>query len=560
MPKINIYKEDLEDLVGIKFDNIEFLEEALSYVKCELEEIYTDEDGYEVLKIETKDSVRIDLWSVEGIARELKSILGLDTSYPKLILEKSENYKIFVDSSLKEIRPYIAGVIIKDVKLDKKGVKSLIEFQEKINFSFGRRRKKLAIGMYDLDKIKFPLYYKLVDPKEYRYKPLNYSEEMYLDEIIEKTDKGKEYGWILNGLEKYPVLVDSDNKVLALIPILSSEDLKITENTRNIFVDITGTDLNAIEQVATTIAFNLFERGSSVVEVITVYDELEEIYPKIRVREIEINKKEIEDMIGIELSENEIEFLLKKLRYNVNIEGNRIRVIPPPYRYDIFDVVDIVEDLAISYGYNNLPKKKIEMVTFGGKTKTTKFVEKLEEICIGLGLIQIHTPVLSSRDILLDKMDRQEDLIELENPVSSSYAYIRDWLIPKLLEFLSKNTKEPYPQNIFEIGKIAKLKEGKITEELHLGIALASKDSDYSRGKSISEKVFKSLGINTRKLIYEREDHPSFIPGRRAIVIYENEKIAEVGEIHPKILEKFDVMMPVTVIEVNLSRLMNFLS
>ncbi len=560
MPKINIYKDDLEDLVGIKFDNIEFLEEALSYVKCELEEIYTDEDGYEVLKIETKDSVRIDLWSVEGIARELRSVLGLDTSYPKLILEKSENYKIFVDNNLREIRPYIAGIIIKDTKLDKKAIKSLIEFQEKINFSFGRRRKKLAIGMYDLDKIKFPLYYKLADPKEYKYKPLNYSEEMYLDEVFEKTDKGREYKWLLDRLEKYPVLVDSDNKVLALIPILSSEDLKITENTRNIFVDITGTDPNAIEQVATTIAFNLFERGSSIIEVVTAYDEFEEVYPKIRVREIEVNKKEIEDMIGVELSGNEIEFLLRKLRYDVNVEGNKIKVIPPPYRYDIFDIVDIAEDLAISYGYNNLPKKKIEIVTFGGKTKTTKFIEKLEEICVGLGLIQIHTPVLSSKDTLLDKMDRKVDLIELENPVSSSYAYIRDWLIPKLLEFLSKNTKEPYPQNIFEIGKIAKIERDKIVEELHLGIALASKDSDYSRGKSVLERILKSLDIDTKKIIYEREDHSSFIPGRRAIVIYENEKIAEIGEIHPKILEKFDIMMPVTAIEINLSKLMNILS
>ena len=218
----------------------EELNEYLLNIKCELDEI----EGNNA-KIEVKDFNRIDLYSLSGIARELSGILNIETGIPKFEIKDSD-YDLIVDKEMLNIRPYIVGAVVKNVKLNEDRLKDLIQLQEKISQSFGRNRQKVAIGTHNFDLIKFPVYYKLTSP-ETRFIPLGFDKELSLREILENTEAGKKYLYILNKYDKYPILIDSDNNIISFPPIINSNKIgKLDINTKNIFIDVSGTDLEKI--------------------------------------------------------------------------------------------------------------------------------------------------------------------------------------------------------------------------------------------------------------------------------------------------------------------------
>ena len=216
MPTISFSLKDLQDLVGKKI-SLEELPSLLEYAKADFE-------GYD----KETDEVRADfgdtnmpyLWSVEGVARLLKGIVGRESGIPSLTLKKGKE-SIIVENTVTKVRPYIAAFVAKNCVVNNYLIKQLIQLQEKLCETYGMRRKKVAVGVYSYAQIAWPVRYKAVIPAKTSFIPLESRKEMSLKEILESHPKGKEYAWILQGQPKYPLLVDSNKSILSFPPIIN---------------------------------------------------------------------------------------------------------------------------------------------------------------------------------------------------------------------------------------------------------------------------------------------------------------------------------------------------
>lgn len=545
MPTITFSLKDLQNLVGKKILPEE-LPELLAYAKADL-------DNYD----KTKDEVTADfgdtnlpyLWSVEGLARLLRGILGKEKGLPKLKINQG-NYKLIVETSITKIRPYIAAFVAKDCKIDDYLLKQIIQLQEKLCENYGRKRKKLAIGVYRYSKIRFPVYYKAVQPNKIKFIPLEFKKEMDLKEILEEHPKGQEYAWILEGFEKYPVLIDDSNNVLSFPPIINSNETgKLEENDRDLFFEVTGTDFDAVIVACNIFAHALSDRGFKIFSVDIKYPSKKIATPLITDESIKLNEDNIKNILGLELKESEIKSLLEKQRYDYK-SG---KVIIPSYRKDILHERDIIEDIGIAYGYNKIEELPLKSYTPGSTKPIVNFIDEIREILIGLGSQETMSQILSNKNLLYNKMEIDDfGTIELQNPTSENYSVLRTWLIPVLMDFLSKNKHVEYPQKIFEQGLVTIKEDGRIIDYEKVAAVSISEKADYTNIKQILECLMKMLGF---EYSIEELDHKSFIEGRVGKIIVNNTEIGFIGEISPKVIYNFNLEMPVVAFEINISKL-----
>ena len=553
MPTIEINKKDFEKLIKRRF-NMEKLSSIMNYVKGELEFENKKEDN---LKLELKDVNRPDLWSVEGVVRELKHRLGIKKGLIKYSVQKPEkNHLIKVSPKVRKVRPVSVGAIVRNLKLNEEALKQLIQLQEKLCINFGLKRKEAALGVYDFDKIKWPINYTTFRDNEIKFVPLGFSYKMSPSEIIEKHEKGMEYGKLVEGKD-YPILIDSEKNVLSMPPIINSDySGKVTKETRNVFVEVSGFDLRFVLPVLNIFICALIERGGEVEQVLSTGPK-RIATPNLESKEILININEINKILGISLTKKEIFNLLEKSGFDYIKDKNGILIKYPCYRYDILDSRDVIEDIAISYGFNNFKPEKFKESTFGCNSKFTEFKYKVKEMMIGLESQEIATFVLTEKDKLFKTMRLKNlDVIEIANPVSLNYSCLRNWLLPSLMEFLGKNKDVEYPQKIFEIGECIEVEKDSFKNLSKLAYVYSGKDVNFTIIKQQLDYLLRSLKINykTKKL-----EHASFISGRCGEVIIKKENreisIGFLGEIHPAILEKFNLIMPTVAFEINLNKL-----
>ncbi|MGB9674754.1 MAG: phenylalanine--tRNA ligase subunit beta [Nanopusillaceae archaeon] len=369
------------------------LSEYLLNIKCELDEISGN-----TAKIEIKDFNRPDLYCINGIARELKGILGIEKGIPKFEV-KDSTYTLIVDKEILNVRPYIVAVVVKNVKLNQDRLSDLIQLQEKISRSFGRNRLKVAIGTHNLDLINFPVYFKLEDPNR-KFVPLGYNKEMTLREILDNTEQGKKYRHLVDKYNKYPILVDSKDNVLSMPPIINSNTIgRLDENVRNIFIDVSGTDLSKVLIALNIITLSLYEYGGEIYSVNIIYPDKKLRTPDIKIIEKEFDYNKIKKYLGIKLSEKEILDYLRMKRLDGEIKGDKLILKYLNYRFDLISEYDIVEEILVAYGYNNLKPNKVKLYTKGEISKERKIWNKIRKIMVSMGNIEIYTPVLSNKDI-----------------------------------------------------------------------------------------------------------------------------------------------------------------
>ncbi len=531
MVVIEIDKNDLLNLIGKKLSDQE-IEEVLFLLKIEA----TINEN----KIECElNPDRPDMFSVEGIAREMKGFLGIETGIKNYEVSDSG---VILRKEKSEVRPHIACGIIKDVTLSDYLIKSLMQVQEKLHMTIGRNRKKVAIGVHDFDKIVPPLVYKDVDNE--KFVPLGKTEEMNIREILEKHPKGMAYAHLVK--DKYPLIYDKEG-VISFPPIINSERTKVTENTKNLFIDVTGTDEKAVEQVLNILVCNIVERCGKIFSVKVS----NKITPKLEPKEMSLNVEEIDKILGIGLNENEIAESLEKMRYYVKkMKGGKIIVSIPPYRSDILHKVDIIEDVAIGYGYNNIKPILPKIATIGKQSELEKLSRKIREIMIGLGFQEILSFILTSKENNFNKMNIGGKCVEIFNPTSSEYDICRTWLLPNLLKVLSSNKHREYPQKIFEIGDCITLDESQETgtkQIRKLAGVISYDDANLTEMKSVVEAVLKNLSY---KYEIKEYNHPSFIESRCGEILVNEKQIGFFGEIHPKILDNWKLEKPVIGFEI----------
>ncbi len=542
MPVIEVDKKDMIELTGIPEEE---LREVLTLVKAPIDE---EEGDKWILEI-TAD--RPDLLSPEGVARAVKGYIGKETGLP--------SYKIIdtnIEVKVNEVksRPYIAAGAVYNVKLNDYLIKSIMQIQEKIHETLGRRRKKVAIGVHDLDKVVPPFEYKEVEPEEIAFVPLGKNVEMNLNDILKEHEKGKEYAYTLEGYEKYPIIVDKLGEVLSFPPIINGELTKVTESTKNLFIEVTGTDKEIVEKTLNIILSSIAERGGEIGRV-KVGDRT---YPEFTPEQITINIEDVDRLLGIGLREHEIAEILERMRYSViELKGGRITVFVPAYRTDILHDVDIIEDIAIGYGYNNLGTEIPKVHTNGRYLPLEKKKRKVREILIGLGFQEILSFMLTNKEKLYEKMNvKDKGGIEILNPMSNEYNMVRTWLLPSIMEFLSENTHRKYPQKVFEIGEVVlpdEKSETRSKTKTLLSGAIAHDKTNLTEMKSVVEAIGRELNTS---IIIKEGNHPSFIETRVGEIYLNGKKCGYFGEIYPSVLEKWKIEKPVIAFEIDLTELL----
>jgi len=556
MPTIELYIEDLEKLVGAKLPReSEKLDEILSFIKGEVKTLEIDK-----LTIELKDGNRPDLLGAEGIARALKGILGIEEGIKKYRISGDSGVMVNVDSKLHNIRPYIACAVVKGMTLNDKIIKALMHLQDKLDLGTGRGRRKTSIGVYDFDLVKPPLRYTVSEPNKISFVPLGSDESMTLGEIVEKHPKGLEYGYIVKKSKLWPILLDSRDKVLSFPPIINSNDLgRITENTRNILIEVTGTAHQVVSDVLRNVTLALTDRGGKIYSTKILYPFKgieQDITPDLRNSEAQIEVSLINRVLGLDLKKEQIVENLRKARYGIKkTKGNIIKVEIPCYRTDIMHPIDVVEDIAIMYGFNNISPKWPSLATSGGISPKEISSNLVRELMIGLGYQEVLTFTMTNKEKLFFKMHmKPTKVLEIANPKTSSYTCLRNWLIPGLMEFLSYNTSVAYPQKIFEVGyciMIDKSSETKTRDQRKIACVTCHATAGFTEIKEVAT----ALGINFGEKISVKEGaHPSFIAGRFGRILINDKDIGILGEIHPSVLEEWKLENPVAALEIDLDK------
>ncbi|MEM5773253.1 MAG: phenylalanine--tRNA ligase subunit beta [Candidatus Aenigmatarchaeota archaeon] len=547
MPTIEASYQDLCELIGRKIE-IEELKELANFAKCEIEAVEGDN-----LKIEAKDTNRPDLWSSEGIAREIRS-RAFKPSFPEYEVKSSE-VVVEVDKKVSKVRPYTVCAVVKNLKVTPAFLSQMIQLQEKIAGSLGRNRKEVAIGVYDYDKIKPPIRFTTVKPDGIKFIPLDFKEALTPREILEKHPKGKEFGHLLAGKKEYPIFIDARNEVLSLPPIINSEySGKVTEETRNVFIECSGFNLKFLMPALNVMVAAMADRGGEICSVKVVYPSKTIITPDLKPKKTFVDVSYVRKISGLDLSLGEICKLLEKANYKILKKGKKIELLYPAYRNDIMHQRDVVEDVIISYGYNKIKPEPLKMKVEGKLSEIEVKTEKVEELMVSLGFQEILSYTLTSKENLFKKMNLKEERVaEIENIVSENWSVFRNWLLPSLMEFFANNQHVEYPQKIFEVGDVVLIDEKQETrtkDVRKLAVAIADSRVSYDDIAAVLDAFMSLAGV---KYKLKESKHPSFIEGRTAEILVKGKAIGIIGEIHPSVLENWKLEMPIAAFEVDLS-------
>ncbi len=547
MPVITFEYDDLKEL-GIDIDQ-KTLIDILPMTGSDIED-FDDK----TIKVEFFPN-RPDQLSVEGVARNLKGFLDIETGMPEYKV-KDSGLKVFVDEEIENIRPYISFALIKNIKFNEKKLKQVMEFQEDLHWVIGRDRKKVAIGIHNLDVIEGSFYYKAMKGDEIKFKPLDANEEMDLNEILENHPKGKDYAHLLLNSDKCPVILDKNDNVLSMPPIINGELTKLTENTKNILVDVTGTDEKYVNYALNIICASFGEVGGEIESLEIVYPNKTTVTPNFTPKTKKLHVDATCKNTGLQLTAEEIKKLILKARMNAEIlSDNELKVTIPAYRIDILHEYDLIENVAVEYGFKNINPELPQIMTVA-KTDNWNTVDNLiRDVLVGLSFQEIMSLMLTNEEKHYNALNLpEEERVQVEQPISQDRTMIRQSLINGLLEFLEDNKHEELPQKIFEIGDVLYISEHaetKIKKKKKVAGAIIHSTANFTEIKSTVAALLNNLGYSME---ISPIDHPSFIKGRCAKVDSqlndETNKISGFfGEISPEVITNFNLEYPVIMFE-----------
>lgn len=526
MPNITFNAKD----IGRRFTAREF-DRLVEEVGMEVEE----RAGDDITLAVTPN--RPDMLSFTGFMRALELHAG--KSRPRTYdIKGKPTLTVAVTGSVAKVRPFIAGLVATGLKLDGNSLKYVIDFTEKLSDNYGRRRRKLAMGMHDMKAVKGDLVY---DAKhDGSLVPLRGSKPMAFAEVLKSHAKGGEYGYTISqeGNSNYPFLRDSE-KVISLIPIINSDATRVTERTSAMFVDVTGIDKNAVDDAARMMACMLMDMGATVLQVKIAYPNGDEISPSMHTKQVKVMLKDFEERIGVSSNAREMAKLAAREGYAAKVSGAAITVSVPQYRTDVFNEQDVIEDLAIAYGYTNIKPAPISGHAVGAESAANEYLNGISMLMVGLGFSEAMNYYLSNEKVQFDSMrrGRSKSSITVAKSKTEAITMLRESVLPGLLQNLSDSAHERMPQRLFEIGSVFRLENGKPVEETHLAFVSEHSKANFSEAKSIIEAIARHLGA---KAEYRQAKDGAFIEGRCAAAVG-----GLFGEISPEVLEAFRIEEPV---------------
>ncbi|MBN1503232.1 phenylalanine--tRNA ligase subunit beta [Candidatus Woesearchaeota archaeon] len=549
MPTINVNRKVLDKILGRKLTE-DKLKDRISMLGTALESMDDEEILVEIFPN------RPDMLSEQGFGRALSSFIGLKKGLRKYKVEASGE-KCIIGKEMKDVRPYTACAIVKNLNLDDEKIKEIIEVQEKLHITFCRKRKKAAIGIYPFEKIKPPIYFKADVPERIVFRPLEFARELDAKQLLKIHPTGREYAHLVEKLDKYAYFIDSKREILSLTPIINSHLTgKITDRTKEAFIEVSGFDFNVCSMVLNILVCAIADMGGHIFSMELVYPDKTIVTPNLEPAKMHIDLDYVNKKLGLKINESQLKELLEKMGYDY--KGKTAYV--PAYRADVIHPIDIVEDIAIAYGYENFNPEIPVKATIGEENDFEKFKSKIAHLMIGLGFLETSSYHLSNKLNQCIKMGVELDVVELENALTQDYDALRAWLLPNLLQILGENKHNEYPQDLFEAGIVFakdKKSETGIEEKTQLACLLCSKEADFTRIRQVLDYIMRALDL---KYSIKETEHNLFIPGRAGKVIIGNKETAAIGEVHPQVLENFDLEMPVAAFELNLSEVFSILT
>lgn len=541
MPVITFKYEDLTGLIGKKVDKNALLQK-IPMIGAEIDKVEGESISVEFFPD------RPDLLSVEGLARAMRSFLGIEKGMKKYDVAPP-SISLEIDDSVNEVRPFVSAAVVRDVRMSEDFIVSMMELQEKLHFSIGKDRKKMAIGLHNFDAVTPPFTYRAVKPDEISFVPLGETVEMNLDEILQKHDKGIKYAHLVEKFDKYPVIIDSNKHVLSFPPIINGELTAVDLFTENLFVDVTGTDANAVDSALNIIATAIAERGGKLEMVKVIGNEVRNT-PDLSPSHVKVDLDYASKILGFDIKKHAAD-ALEKMGFDARVKGKVIEVDIPAWRVDILHPIDIVEDMAIGYGYDKISPELPKSMTFGSSLSSNK----IHETMIGLGFNEVLTISLSNEEEQFEKMNlKPREVVSIENPISSKHSCIRVSLLPSLMEILSKNRHNELPQMIYEVGEIVEITDGiPLNKTMVSGVKIDAK-TGFTECKSIVEALLRNMGI---KADIEEKKSGAFIDGRCASLLKDEKPIGYFGEVHPSVISNFELEYPVIAFEIYAGELLS---
>jgi len=561
MPTIDLDLVEFEKLLGVTFcGNMEKLDDLLAFVKSEVK-LFDKTQG--IVSIELKDTNRPDLWSVEGLARGLRCYLNIERGLRQYNVGDSV-VEVKVDARLKNIRPFICCSIVKDLQLSDTIIRGLMHLQDKLDKTYGRGRQKTSIGLYDFDQIESPLDYTVAKPNDFAFVPLGFEEKMTLNEILKRHPKGQEFGYIVNKHSLYPILLDAKQKVLSFPPIINSNDLgRVTPDTHNLLVEVTGTLNQTVLNTLNLVTTALIDRGGRAFKATINYPNDPYFHnaivttPNFESKCVALDVEYANRIIGLTLTSKTIADLLQTAGLSIaSISQKTVNVLVPAYRIDVMHQIDLVEDVAVAYGYNNIEPLWRDLPTTGYARPEQRLIDVSRELMVGAGYQEVLNNTLTNQDTLFTKMNQEKSpVVELLNPKLVTMNCLRNSLLPGLVEFLSINQSVEFPQRVFELGKVTipdEAGETKTRDEEWLAAATFHASANFSEIKATLDAFCMNFGAEWR---LKPVANATFIEGRVGTVIVGENAVGLVGEVSPLVLESWKIENPLAVFEINLQHI-----
>ena len=561
MPKIEVNQNAFFELAHQKYTVPELID-LLPVLKSEV-----DGAEGEVLKLEFNDTNRPDLWSTAGAARGLRVYYqGWQPKYPFFSSPQKQQddggRKLVVDAGLKDIRPYCSAFAVNG-KVDAAALDDLIQTQEKLCHNFGRKRRTFAMGIFRRQLVKFPVHYRAADPDATKFVPLGMTGTLSLRDIAKKHPKGVEYGYIAEAFPKFPLQQGDDGRILSFPPVINSADLGAVEvGDTELFIEITGTDMSAVTLAASIVACDLADIGFEILPVTVEYPYdtpfgRQVTFPYAFQAPVKAELGYVNKLLGVNLVGEQVQAALKKTGVSGSYDNGVLTVTPPPYRNDFLHPVDIVEDVMIGHGLEQFEPVQPQDATIGRLTKEELFGRRVRDLMIGMGFQEMIYNYLGSKKDIIDKMAVDgSDVLQILNPMTENYEFVRNSVAPNLLETESVSGHAAYPHHLFEVGKIVRLdaadNQGSVTRN-SLGFLSAGPDENFNEINARIASLFYYLDV---EFTLKDSADPRFIPGRAAEVLASGRTAGVFGEVHPQVLENWGAGVPATLADLDLDTLL----
>jgi phenylalanyl-tRNA synthetase beta chain len=543
MPVINFKYDDLCGLMGKKVPQ-ETLIDKIPMIGADMHDTEGNENEMSVEFFPD----RPDLFSVEGLARGMRAFLDIEPGLKTYPVIKT-NISVTTDSKVTKIRPYFLCAAVFDVEISDEFLRSMMELQEKLHITIGRKRSKFAIGIHDLDKVESPFTYTALEPHDIRFVPLAKMEDMDLADILVKHEKGMAYAHLLDGLEEYPVILDKNKNVLSFPPIINGSLTTVTTKTHNLFIDVTGMDRKAVKGALDIVVTALAERGG-IIGTVDMKGNENCTSPNLDPLTRTISSAACQRFIGVKLGNDGIIRSLKRMGMDASVDPRDQDAIIVKYattRLDIMHDVDLFEDVATGYGFEKFGSQYQVNQTIGHLSADTTFSESIKDIMVGLGFTEVMTLTLSNEkdEFEISGLPKIES-VKVTNPITEEHTCLRSYLMPSLMRILRHNKHRDLPQRIFEVGYV--IKNNKTV--LHLCVLATASKASFTEIKSIAEAVLRETSTEHTLSVCP---YTTFINGRGAFVNIDGSPAGVFGEISPKVITDFDMNHPVMMFEIDLT-------